>query len=307
MPAYNVQDYIAEAIDSVLSQTVLPDELIIVNDGSTDKTRDVISSYEYHPIVNVVDKKNEGLGPARNTGLNLSGSDFVYFFDSDDLLPIFFVEKFFLYLSRCPNADLIVFSGDVFHEHDCADLFSPPDYKRKVDGCFKSGLELYWELSKSKSLFASACLYISRRKIWCENGLSFKSIVHEDEDILFPLYMAVTDCYSTSDVLFLRRVRPGSIMTSGFNEKNLLGINAAIETMLEFRKQESSNVSIFKKCWRHRMRGLVVNSFRRSLAIGELFPTYTMARALFSVFGVKVLFLIFGVYFSYFKKKARIA
>ena len=92
IPAFNVQDYIAEAIESVLKQNKRPDEVIIVNDGSTDETRSIISNYEFDSIVRVIDTENRGLGPARNLGLENSSSEYIYFFDSDDVMSDGFVE-----------------------------------------------------------------------------------------------------------------------------------------------------------------------------------------------------------------------
>ncbi|WP_290522435.1 glycosyltransferase family 2 protein [Alcanivorax sp.] len=303
VPAYNVESYIAEAIESILSQTILPDELIIVNDGSTDRTREVISRYENHPIVQVLDKNNEGLGPARNSGVDLASSDYIYFFDSDDILSPFFVENIARHVSCSPNADLIVFSGETFFENHAAKLFSPPDYKRKVEGKYKSGLDLYWELYKNRSLYSSACLYVSRRMLWVENNLSFKSIIHEDEDILFPLYMCVVDCYCISDVFFFRRVREGSIMSSGFSQSHLFGICVAIETMLALKARQNVGSLFFRKCWRHRMRSLVVTSFKRQLFLGGVRPTRIMVRGFLSVFGFKVFVLVFKAYFDYLKSQ----
>lgn len=86
MPAYNVEKYIKEAIDSVLNQkTKYNYELIIVNDGATDNTKKIIQSIESDKI-KYIEQKNQGLSGARNTGINNAVGKYITFMDSDDLL-----------------------------------------------------------------------------------------------------------------------------------------------------------------------------------------------------------------------------
>jgi len=84
MPAYNAERYIRAAIESVLAQTYSDWELIVVDDGSTDKTADIVSSFR-DPRILFVSQPNRGEGAARNVGLaNVSG-EYVAFLDADDL------------------------------------------------------------------------------------------------------------------------------------------------------------------------------------------------------------------------------
>jgi glycosyltransferase involved in cell wall biosynthesis len=82
IPAYNCQNYIERCIDSVLTQTRLPDEIIVVNDGSTDNTADILEKYT--DKITVITQPNAGEGAARNTGIKSAKSDFIAFLDSDD-------------------------------------------------------------------------------------------------------------------------------------------------------------------------------------------------------------------------------
>jgi teichuronic acid biosynthesis glycosyltransferase TuaG len=86
MPAYNAGKYIAEAINSVLNQTYTNWELLIVNDGSTDQTRDIILSYKDLRI-RYFEQPNAGVSAARNIGLKSMLGDFFCFLDSDDIMP----------------------------------------------------------------------------------------------------------------------------------------------------------------------------------------------------------------------------
>ncbi|NCD69046.1 glycosyltransferase family 2 protein [Mucilaginibacter agri] len=84
MPAYNAGLYIAEAIRSVLEQTFTDFELLIINDGSTDNTIEVVNSFADNRI-RLVNQKNEGVAGALNTGLRLSKAQFIARFDADDI------------------------------------------------------------------------------------------------------------------------------------------------------------------------------------------------------------------------------
>jgi glycosyltransferase involved in cell wall biosynthesis len=83
IPAFNREAYVTEAIRSVLAQTRPVDELIVVDDGSTDGTRRAVD--EFGERVRYAYQENAGAGAARNTGLSLATGDLVTFLDSDDL------------------------------------------------------------------------------------------------------------------------------------------------------------------------------------------------------------------------------
>ncbi|RKY08906.1 MAG: hypothetical protein DRP66_03450 [Planctomycetota bacterium] len=82
IPAYNAQRYVGRAIDSALAQTRRPDEIIVVDDGSTDNTAEVIRSYGSK--VCFIGQENGGASVARNTGIEAARSEWIAFLDADD-------------------------------------------------------------------------------------------------------------------------------------------------------------------------------------------------------------------------------
>lgn len=84
VPVYNVKSYLRECIDSILAQTYKEFELILVDDGSVDASGRICDEYGIIPCVRVIHKKNEGLGMARNSGMEIARGDYVAFLDSDD-------------------------------------------------------------------------------------------------------------------------------------------------------------------------------------------------------------------------------
>jgi glycosyltransferase involved in cell wall biosynthesis len=83
MPSYNRADLIGESIENMLDQTLPPHEVIVVDDGSTDRTVDVVRGFGDR--VRLIQQANAGPGAARNAGLAIASGEFVQFFDSDDL------------------------------------------------------------------------------------------------------------------------------------------------------------------------------------------------------------------------------
>lgn len=86
IPVYQVENYLERAVDSVLAQTLEEKEIILVDDGSEDASPQICDRYaqQYPGLIHVIHKANEGLGMARNSGLNIARGEYVAFLDSDD-------------------------------------------------------------------------------------------------------------------------------------------------------------------------------------------------------------------------------
>ena len=83
LPVYNGEKYIRKAVESVLNQTLNDFELIIVNDGSSDNTLDIITSYSDNRI-RIINQSNHGPGASRNSALDIAQGEYIMFLDSDD-------------------------------------------------------------------------------------------------------------------------------------------------------------------------------------------------------------------------------
>lgn len=85
IPVYNGGEFIAAAIDSVLAQSVAVDEIIVIDDGSTDNTAQVLKAYA---DINYCYQANAGVSAARNKGIEIAQSDFIALLDQDDVFPV---------------------------------------------------------------------------------------------------------------------------------------------------------------------------------------------------------------------------
>ncbi|MBK6479813.1 MAG: glycosyltransferase family 2 protein [Saprospiraceae bacterium] len=86
IPAYNAALYLEECIQSVLNQTWKSLEIIIVNDGSTDKTADIVRPYLADNRIRYIFQKNQGCSSAKNTGLSAATGDYIQYLDADDMI-----------------------------------------------------------------------------------------------------------------------------------------------------------------------------------------------------------------------------
>lgn len=252
IPAYNVKNYVREALNSVRQQTVPPDEIIVVDDGSTDGTSEVLADYAELPGFRIVRTKNNGLGPARNLGRALAQSQYVYFFDSDDLIKENFIKRVREIVENT-NPDIILFAGETFRDPDCDHPFSPV-YRRSLRGRFSRHSGLLTELVRRGEISAQACLYVTKTSLWSEHQLAFPPIIHEDEAVFFPLLALSNTTVVVPEAYFRRRVRAGSIMTSGVAARNVSGVLRTLNETLEFMAREPDLVATELPAWRFRVR-----------------------------------------------------
>lgn len=108
IPAYNIQDYILDCLNSVKNQTYQNLEIFIIDDGSNDKTSRYCDEFvKTEPRATVIHQKNQGLSEARNVGIKHSKSEYIVFIDGDDKVAPEFIEKLVAEQERV-NADIVV-------------------------------------------------------------------------------------------------------------------------------------------------------------------------------------------------------
>lgn len=96
VPVYNAEKYLKRCIDSIISQTYVNLDIILVNDGSTDRSGNICDEYAKRDSrVRVIHKENEGVSRARNVGIQDASGKYLIFVDSDDYLNKFYVEKMY--------------------------------------------------------------------------------------------------------------------------------------------------------------------------------------------------------------------
>lgn len=122
IPVYNVENYIEKCLDSAINQTLKDMEIIIVNDGSKDSSKEKIEKYlKKYPSIKYLEKENGGLSDARNYGMQYATGEYVAFLDSDDYVEKTMYEEMYN-VAQKDNADMV----------ECDFIWEYPD-KRKED------------------------------------------------------------------------------------------------------------------------------------------------------------------------------
>ena len=106
VPVYNVEPYLRQCIDSVISQTYTDLEIILIDDGSTDSSGEICDSYS-DPRIKVYHTENHGLSAARNLGIDKASGEYIYFLDSDDWIDDDFIEQAIRLIG---HADILCFN-----------------------------------------------------------------------------------------------------------------------------------------------------------------------------------------------------
>jgi len=117
IPVYNVEKYLEQCLDSIVNQTLEDIEIICINDGSTDNSSKILETYkEKDKRIKIIRKKNEGLGAARNTGMEYVKGDYIGFVDSDDWVSHNMFEKLYNNAKKF-DSDVVMCPVNVFDEN----------------------------------------------------------------------------------------------------------------------------------------------------------------------------------------------
>lgn len=103
VPTFNSARFIGEALDSILAQTLQPEQILVVDDGSTDNTAEVVGRYK-HRRIQYIRQAHAGVASARNAGLDAARGEYIAFLDADDRWRPIFLEMMHAYLSENPTA-----------------------------------------------------------------------------------------------------------------------------------------------------------------------------------------------------------
>lgn len=239
MCAHNAANYIDETIDSVLAQTYTDFELIIVNDGSTDHTSKVVTSYA-DARIKLIEQKNAGPAAARNTALQHASGKYLAILDSDDLWLPHYLEKM-LNLFKCdPKIDFA---------YPNAEYFGTPywDGKRFMDRDPSSlPVTLDKLISRECNVFISS---IFKREIITKVGGFDPSLKgSEDLDLWFRICLAGYQFTFTPEVLVKYRKRPDSLSSGSENfYKNVIAAIVKLKTTVKLTRKQQELADDFIK------------------------------------------------------------
>lgn len=236
IPIYNVDKYLKACLKSVQNQTYKEIQVILVDDGSTDKSAEICAwfvkhdkRFEYHF------KENGGLSDARNYGMKLAQGKYIGFLDSDDMITSDYFSVLYNNIKRT-SADISIISYQYIDEEGKAIFYKKWKEKRSIK-IIDQDAALYHMYSKKHNIdFVTAWGKLYRIEL-------FKDIQYpvsrrnEDEFTTYKLFLKADKIVYQNYQGYLYRIRPGSIMNTSFSEKNLDILDALKERLTLFSKK----------------------------------------------------------------------
>lgn len=231
IPLYNKSKSIVTTISSVLSQTYKDFEILVVDDGSTDGSGEIIQSIKDDRI-RYFRKKNGGVSSARNYGIEKAQYDWIALLDGDDLWKPIFLEEMVEMIQRYPKAALYG-SGYAFQyinneDEDIPDLTLPKNFAGYVED--------YWSIAKDNILFTSSSVVINKNVFDAIGKYDEQLIRGEDVDLWFRIALHYPVAFLNKP-LAIYRLQAENRSNIGVAESN----KCLIWNLERFKKYELSN------------------------------------------------------------------
>lgn len=209
MSAYNSQNYIREAIESVLSQTFINFEFIIINDGSTDDTEKIIQCFEDKRI-KYFSQKNQGVSKSLNRGLKIAQGKYIAKLDADDICFPNRLEKQFEFMENNPSYVVCGSFTEVIDENG--------EYIYTFKDLPTNNEDLQKQFKFKNCIVHSSSFY--KRDLALKIGGYYEPIKHYFEDYMF-FYNLIQKgkVFNFSEPLIKYRITPGSISSRTKNSK----------------------------------------------------------------------------------------
>ncbi|HEX6457755.1 MAG TPA: CDP-glycerol glycerophosphotransferase family protein [Thermoleophilaceae bacterium] len=236
VPIYNVEDYLRPCLESIAAQTVQDFEVIMVNDGSTDGSAAIAEEFAAaDPRFILVTQPNGGLSRARNTGSAEATGEYLWFVDSDDLIP---ADAFELLVTPLQE------TGSDFATGNANRLTETGIVPARFLARAFERTRLRTHITKFRPLLADRTAWnkLWRRSFWEENGFRFPDgRIHEDIPVTLPAHFKARSVDVIAEPVYLYRVREGanlSITQRRLENKALLDRMSAVEEVRDFLAKE---------------------------------------------------------------------
>ncbi len=212
IPVYNVEKYLKECIESILKQCTNQCEIILVDDGSTDKSREICDIYaSKENSINVIHQENGGLSFARNEGLKKAVGKYVAFVDSDDRIRENSLCNILKWIKQS-DSDICFMDAIKFYSDGKELPLGDNIIKQSVEG--KDKTEVLRHIATRPKYPGSACTKLFRREFLLENDIFFPSDRRVSEDLGYCLDAIMkAEKFDALDITYYeyRQNREGSI------------------------------------------------------------------------------------------------
>lgn len=239
IPVYNVELFIRRCLESIISQIDNSDEIILVNDGSTDSSGMICDEYANKKNIHVIHKSNGGLSDARNKGIDYASGDYLIFIDSDDYVSNDFISNIKSVLSKY-QYDIVNFGYNIVDmddvvkstHHLCVSSSIHPEEALKEILLDRNINNFAWANAYKKNLF--------------DNIRYPVGVLFEDKYTTYKLYNLASSVYHIANPLYYYLVRDGSICHPNNLDRKLKGALDNIEGLMQ--QYHFAKINLLQSC-----------------------------------------------------------
>lgn len=213
IPCYNSGGFLKNTLESFLSQDLRNCELVFINDGSDDNTLTILNEYKNRfDDLQIINQINKGVSAARNAGIENAHGDYLYFFDSDDII----ANDAICFIKQCimnhQNCDIFYFGFKIVNNGNLVKIHAYNYFNDKVFNGHNL-LGFFFE----KKIVLNICASVFKKEIVKSNQLRFKEGQKIGEDLLFNIEALIKSnlCYYSSYVVFSYSLRCNSATNGG--------------------------------------------------------------------------------------------
>lgn len=247
MPVYNAEKYLRMALESVLNQTLKEVEIICVDDGSTDRSYEILEKYaQKDSRIILLHQDNQYAGAARNYGMSVASGEYLIFLDADDYFRPTMLEKAYK-MAEATKPDIVIFGGEFFQEKT-EDAYPYPALLRKER--LPEGSTFYWD-EISYCIFnittPSPWNKLFRKDFVLEKGIQFQKTKRVNDAYFVELALFYANkisiveedliCYRTNNALSLQGTNNES---PGLFAQVIISAKQEMEKSERFKKAEKS-------------------------------------------------------------------
>lgn len=252
VPIYNVEEYLEKCIESIVTQTYLNLEIILVNDGSTDGCLKICREWEKQDKrIIVIDKLNGGLSDARNAGIRIANGELITFVDSDDFIDQEMYEKMIEKKNKV-NSEICVCGIKRIKESG------------EIEKAYKTSMEYCDKEEALELLFQGRICMAVWNKIYdikLFKNLEFpKGKIYEDEFTTPYIFEKATRIAFVNEHYYNYLIRTGSILRTDFSEKRLQKIEAVKKQYQYFSERYSFMTNLLMKKYYDSVRDVYCES-----------------------------------------------
>ena len=249
VPIYNVEKYLDKCLESLLKQTLKEIEIIAINDGSTDRSVEIIQKYINKFNIKLINKTNGGLSSARNVGLENAIGEYIAFVDSDD----FIHENMFKELYINSQGSDIVFCGYnkfYFNKTEGSDIFKK--LKLFEENKKYLGVEIY------KHELVTVWNKIYKREFLEKNDFKFiEGIIHEDDEFSLKVFSKAKNVKFIKNNFYFYRLDNQNSITKNIDfikkEKAYTEVLKTIEKLKSETNDTFTNLRLFIKLQKYKV------------------------------------------------------